>query len=97
MPFGISDAIVLAKANNYKIKEYKEDVMKALATIMGIIAPATAFAASEASGEGSGIFVWIFLGFFALIVVGQLVPAIMLMTGLAKGIAAKKEVKTEAK
>ena len=50
MHFGISNAVVLAKANNYKIKEYKEDVMKALATIMGIIAPATAFAASEASG-----------------------------------------------
>ena len=71
--------------------------MRALATVMGIIAPATAFAASGAGEEGSGIFVWIFLGFFALIVVGQLVPAIMLMTGLAKGIAAKKEVKTEAK
>jgi len=71
--------------------------MKAPATILGIIAPATAFAASGASGEGSGLFVWIFLGFFALIVVGQLVPAVMLMMGLAKGVTAKKEVKTEAK
>jgi hypothetical protein len=71
--------------------------MKALATIMGIIAPATAFAASGASDEGSGVFVWIFLGFFAMIVVGQLVPAIMLMTGLVKGVIAKTEVKTEAK
>ena len=71
--------------------------MKALATIMGIIAPATAFAASGASDEGSGIFVWIFLGFFAMIVVGQLVPAIMLMTGLVKGVIAKTEVKTESK
>jgi hypothetical protein len=71
--------------------------MKALATIMGIIAPATAFAASGASDEGSGIFVWIFLGFFAMIIVGQLVPAIMLMTGLVKGIAAKKVTKAEEK
>jgi hypothetical protein len=71
--------------------------MKALATIMGIIAPATAFAASGASDEGSGIFVWIFLGFFAMIVVGQLVPAIMLMTGLVKGITSKTEAKTESK
>ena len=70
--------------------------MKALATIMGIIAPATAFAASEASGEGSSIFVWIFLGFFALIVVGQLVPTVMLLTGLVKGIVGKKAVKTES-
>ena len=99
MLFGISNAVVLAKANNYKIKEYKEDVMKALATIMGIIAPATAFAASEASGEGSGLFVWIFLGFFALIVVGQLVPAVMLISGMIKGLTSKTEaeVKTEVK
>ena len=71
--------------------------MKALATLMGIIAPATAFAASGAGEEGSGIFVWIFLGFFAVIVVGQLIPAVMLITGLVKGIAAKAETKTEAK
>ena len=71
--------------------------MKALATIMGIIAPATAFAASGASDEGSGIFVWIFLGFFALIIVGQLVPAVMLITGLVKGIVAKKIVSAEDK
>jgi len=71
--------------------------MKALATIMGIIAPTTAFAASGASDEGSGIFVWIFLGFFAVIVVGQLIPAVMLITGLVKGIAAKKVVKAEEK
>lgn len=71
--------------------------MKALATIMGIIAPATAFAASGASEEGSGIFVWIFLGFFAVIVVGQLIPAVMLITGLVKGITAKTEVKAEDK
>ena len=71
--------------------------MKALATIMGIIAPATAFAASGASEEGNGIFVWIFLGFFAVIVVGQLIPAVMLITGLVKGITAKTVVKAEEK
>jgi hypothetical protein len=71
--------------------------MKALATIMGIIAPVTAFAASGAGEEGSGIFVWIFLGFFAVIIVGQLVPAVLLITGLVKGITAKTEAKSEAK
>ena len=68
--------------------------MRALATVLGIIAPATAFAASG-SGEDSGIFVWIFLGFFAMIVVGQLVPAFMLIIGLVKGITAKTKVKAE--
>jgi hypothetical protein len=71
--------------------------MKALTTIMGIIAPATAFAASNAPAEDGGIFVWIFLGFFAVIVVGQLIPAAVLMTGLIKGLTAKTEVKTEVK
>jgi hypothetical protein len=70
--------------------------MRALTTIMGVIAPATAFAATGASDE-SGIFVWIFLGFFAMIVVGQLVPAVMLITGLVKGLLSKTEVKTEVK
>jgi ABC-type dipeptide/oligopeptide/nickel transport system permease subunit len=72
--------------------------MKALATLIGIIAPATAFAAATgATDEGNGIFVWIFLGFFAVIIVGQIVPAIMLMTGLVKGIIAKKVVNAEEK
>jgi hypothetical protein len=71
--------------------------MKALATIMGVLAPAAAFAATNAPAEDGGMFVWIFLGFFAVIVVGQLVPAVVLMTGLVKGITAKKEAKTEAK
>ena len=61
--------------------------MKALATLMGIIAPATAFAASGAAEEGSGIFVWIFLGFCALIIAMQIVPAALLLFGMAKGVA----------
>jgi len=69
--------------------------MRALATIMGIIAPATAFAASGASGEGSSLFVWIFLGFFAVIVVGQLVPAVMLITGMIKGFTSKAAVEAK--
>ena len=60
--------------------------MRALATLMGIIAPATAFAASGVREDSSGIFVWVFLGFCALIVVAQVIPAVMLMFGMAKGI-----------
>lgn len=63
-----------------------EDIMKALATLMGIIAPVTAFAASGASEEGSGIFVWIFFGLCAVIVIAQVIPAVLLMFGMAKGI-----------
>jgi len=69
--------------------------MKALATLIGTIAPATVFAASNVPAGDDGIFVWIFLGFFAMIVVGQLVPAFMLIIGMVKGITAKTKEKAE--
>ena len=31
-------------------------------------------------------FVWVFLGFCALIVVAQVIPAVLLMTGMVKGV-----------
>lgn len=71
--------------------------MKALTTLIGTIAPATAFAAENAPAGNDGIFVWIFLGFFALIVVGQLVPAVMLIIGLLKGFTAKNTEKSEVR
>ncbi len=43
--------------------------------------------------DNSDLFVWIFLGFCALIVVAQLIPAAMVLFGLVKGV--KKET-TEA-
>ncbi|MEI6208918.1 MAG: hypothetical protein WCP20_19245 [Desulfuromonadales bacterium] len=62
--------------------------MRALiSTIIGTIAPATAFAAANGlSEDSSGIFVWVFLGFCAMIVVGQVIPAVLLLTGMVKGI-----------
>lgn len=63
--------------------------MKALATLIATLAPATAFAASTLHEDNSGVFVWIFLGFCALIVVVQVMPAAILMFGFAKGLTAK--------
>ena len=72
--------------------------MRALITIMGIIAPATAFAATGLSEDNSGIFVWVFLGFCALIVVAQVSPAVLLMTGMVKGlVSVVKQEKVAAK
>ena len=73
--------------------------MRALiTTIIGTIAPATAFAANGLSEDNSGIFVWVFLGFCALIVVSQVIPAVLLMTGMVKGAvsAAKGEMASAA-
>lgn len=71
--------------------------MKTLATLIGTIVPASAFAAASIAAENDGIFIWIFLGFFAMIVIGQLVPAIMLIIGMVKGVTGEAKVKNEAK
>lgn len=68
--------------------------MKALAALIATLAPATAFAASTLHEDNSGIFVWLFLGFCALIVVVQVMPAVILMTGFAK-VLSSKMTKTE--
>lgn len=65
-------------------------------TLMGTLAPVTAFAAAGLREDTSGIFVWVFLGFCALIVVAQVIPAVLLMTGMVKGVASvvKEELAT---
>ena len=57
----------------------------------GLVNPAFAEGARE---DNSSIFVWIFLALCALIIVGQLIPALLVLTGFAKGL--KKENPKEA-
>ena len=71
--------------------------MKTITALIGTMAPAAAITADNAPAANDGIFVWIFLGFFAVIVVGQLIPAVMLVIGLVKGIRARTEAKDEAR
>jgi hypothetical protein len=47
------------------------------------------WAANAAREDNSDLFVWIFLAFCALVVVAQLIPAILMLLGFAKG--AKKQ------
>jgi hypothetical protein len=52
----------------------------------------TAFAANGAQAAEPGILAWGFMGFCAVILVGQLVPAAMLLIGAVKGlVTAPKE------
>lgn len=51
----------------------------------------TVWGAVDGLEDHSGLLCWIFLGFCALIVVAQLLPAIMMMAGMAKGIAEHTE------
>lgn len=55
----------------------------AVAATMATAAPA--FAAPEYT-DHSGLLVWAFLGFCAVIVVAQVMPALMMMVGMAKGL-----------
>ena len=64
--------------------------MKAIARIATATAAlstvaTSAFAASSAA-SGGGLLVWLFLGFLGLIVATQLVPALMLLVGIAQGV-----------
>jgi hypothetical protein len=52
----------------------------------------TAFAASGAQADEPGILCWAFLGFCAVILVGQLVPAALLLVGAFKGLVMAPKV-----
>jgi heme/copper-type cytochrome/quinol oxidase subunit 4 len=47
------------------------------------------WAAAAAREDNSDLFVWIFLAFCALVVVAQLIPAILMLLGFAKGVKKK--------
>jgi len=64
-------------------------------TIIAALATTTTAFAANGAAEEPGLLAWGFLGFCAVILVGQLVPAAMLVIGAFKGLAtAPKEVKT---
>lgn len=62
--------------------------MKAfISTIIASIATTSSvFAASGTESEGNGLFVWLFLGFGALIVLYQMAPGLMLLGSMIKGL-----------
>jgi hypothetical protein len=72
-----------------KTREYLTAALLVTAT------PMTAFAATGARADGSGLVVWLFLGFCALIVLLQLAPAIAMIVGLAKGAAETRQEMVE--
>ncbi len=73
--------------------------MRTLTTIIATIAgfaPAAAFAATTGTVENTGLMGWIFLGFGALVIIGQAVPAVLMMIGFAKGLTGKETEKHTA-
>lgn len=71
---------------------FRKSVMT-LICVGSAITPALAAAPAE---KGGSLLLTLFIGFFALIVVFQLVPACLLFVGILKGLFARKhEVKPE--
>lgn len=64
-----------------------------LITTLATAAPALAAGTRE---DTSGIYVWVFLGFCALIVAAQIVPAALMVVGAAKGVAEGIRERTHA-
>lgn len=63
--------------------------MKALLSTRAIVLVSSPVLAATAGvrSDHSGLLVWIFLGFCGLVIVAQLIPAIMVLFGIAKGIS----------
>lgn len=59
-------------------------IRKAIAILLG--SASSAFAASGAENDGTGLFFWLFVGFAAMIIVFQFLPGIMMFLGMAKGL-----------
>jgi len=53
---------------------------------MLVYGASVAYAAPGSDGEGVSWLGYLFLGFFALIIVSQLVPACLLFVGMLKGV-----------
>jgi hypothetical protein len=68
----------------------KEEIMKkletAIATLGMVLLAAPAFAVDTTKVYNSGILVLVFLGICALFVVSQMIPAIILLCGMIKGL-----------
>ena len=58
----------------------------ATAVAATMVTAAPAFAAPTYT-DNSGLLVWSFLGFCAVIVVAQVMPAVMMMVGMVKGLS----------
>jgi len=69
-------------------------IISTIFLVLATISPA--FAAETVVVYKSGILVVVFVGFLALIVVAQLVPALMLFVGFIKALAAGHEKETSA-
>jgi hypothetical protein len=67
-----------------------KNIYFALFCVVALVSPV--FAASENTESGNSLLLLLFLGFFALIVIFQLVPACLMFVGIVKGLVSQKDV-----
>ena len=67
--------------------------MKMLRILLSMVvgSASAVYAATGAPSEGAGLLTYCFVGFFAMIVVFQLVPAMVLFAGMVKGLFSHAE------
>lgn len=72
----------------------KTNIIKTVVALIGAGATSTFAAATGTAGEGSGPLVWFLIGFGALIIMLQVMPAIVLFVSMLRGLfsASGKEV-----
>jgi hypothetical protein len=70
-----------------------KSTLTALSTAMTMVLAGStgAFAASTQKVYSSGILVLVFIGFVALVVVVQMIPAILTLCGMLKGLASDRK------
>ena len=62
----------------------KNIMRNALIALLTCSSPA--FAAESVASSGGGLLLSLFIGFFALILVFQIVPAVLMLIGMVKGL-----------
>ena len=69
-----------------------KNTMRGLGWMM-VYGASAAYAAPGSEGDGMSWLGYLFLGFFALIIVSQLVPACLLFYGMVKGVFSARDKK----
>ena len=65
----------------------KTTVTRIASAVVATMATAAPAFAAPTYTDNSGLLVWSFLGFCAVIVVAQVLPAAMMMVGMVKGLS----------
>lgn len=66
----------------------KTNIIKTVVALIGAGATSVFAAATGAAGEASGLLVWFLIGFGALVIMLQVMPAIVLFVSMLRGLFA---------